>query len=186
MKMTLNKFNVLFFAVMIAALVMGCGSSAARGNEPVWVDDLPEDDVFWGIGIAKLEDKSLGLETATARAQRDVARQISVLVQGMLTDAARAAGTLNNPNTSQFIQSVGRNLVNANLTGASPNARKLMPDGTWWVRVSLRKSEAKKVINDVYDSEAARFAEFKAKEGLKEMDAEIAKYKSKPVPRSED
>jgi len=187
MKMTLNKFNVLFAAFVITALVMGCGSqSAARKNVPDWVDELPTDDAFWGIGIAKFEDQSLGLETATARAQRDIARQINVLVQGMLEDASRAAGTVKSPNSSQFAQSVGRTLINANLSGAAPNARKLMPDGTWWVRVSLKKTDAKKVISDAYDSEAARYAEFKGREGLKTMDDELAKFKSKPIPRSED
>ena len=187
MKTTLNKFGVLFAALMIAALVMGCGSqSAAKTNAPEWADDLPPEDAIWGIGIAKLQNQSLGLETATTRAQRDVARQLSVLVQGMLTDYAREAGTLNNSSSIQFIESVGRNLVNANLSGATPNARKLMPDGTWWVRVSLKKADAKKVINDTYDNEAARYAEFKAGEALKMMDANLAKFQSMPSPRSED
>ena len=188
MKKTLNKFSVLFAALVITALVMGCGSqpAAARMNAPEWADDLPPEDAFWGIGIAKLQNQSLGLETATTRAQRDVARQISVLVQGMLTDYAREAGVLNNSSSIQFIESIGRSLVSASLSGAAPNARKLMPDGTWWVRVSLKKADAKKIITDTYDNEAARYSEFKAREGLKMMDAELSKYQSKPSPRSED
>ena len=187
MRRTLNKFSVLFAVIMITVLVMGCGSQpAARANSPEWVNDLPPEDAFWGIGYIKMTNQSLGLEQATNLAQRDVARQLSVLVQGMLTDYAREAGTQNNSSSVRFIESVGRNLVSAQLTGATPNARKLMPDGTWWVRVSLKKADAKKVITDTYDNEAASYAEFRAREGLKALDAELSKYQSKPSPRTEE
>jgi len=189
MKTTLNKFSVLFAVVMAAALT-GCASqsqpAAARMNAPEWVDELPPEDAFWGIGIAKLQNESLGLETATTRAQRDVARQLNVLVQGMLNDYAREAGTLNNSTSIQFIENVGRNIVNANLSGATPNARKRMPDGTWWVRVSIKKAAAQKAITDVINNEAASYAEFKANDALKRLDSVLANTQSKPEPRSED
>ena len=193
MKKTLNKFSVLFAALMIAALVMGCGSQpASQGSSgtnlaapkpsgsPDWFEDMPPADAFWGIGRAKLDDESQSLQLATFRARRDVAEQLSSIVQGMMIDYYRQAGSLDKPNTSAFIENIGKGLVNANLVGAAPNARKRMDDGTYWVRVSLMKADAKKIINDTYDSEAARFSEFKAREAIKMLDFELNKYQDKP------
>jgi len=195
MKVTLNKFNVVFAVVMAVAL-MGCGSSPASTQtvtqpvapltRPSWLNEDPPEDVLWGIGIAKLQNDSLAQRTATARARRDVAEQLKVLVQGMLIDYAREAGTLNNSSSIQFVEDIGKSIVNQELSGASPNKRESMPDGTWYVRVSIRKSDAKKIITDVYDNEAARYTEFKAREGIRMLDAELNKYKSQPSPRSED
>lgn len=208
MKITLNKFNVLFTVVMTAAL-MGCGSSPAKqttttqtvssqsnsgtyttspkpSSTPDWFEDMPPADAFWGIGRAKLDDESQSLQYATYRARRDVAEQLSTIVQGMLIDYYRQAGALNKPNTTAFIENIGKGLVNANLVGAPVNARKRMDDGTYWVRVSLMKADAKKVITDTYDSEAARFSEFKAREALKELDFNLNRYQEKPKGVFED
>jgi hypothetical protein len=187
----MKKPNVLIMAAIISGLVLGCASppppvAAPPMDAPEWVDELPPEDAFWGIGIAKLQNEGLAQQTANSRARRDVAGQLSVLVQGMLTDYAREAGTLNDSTSIQFIESVGRDLINANLSGAAPNARKRMPDGTWWVRVALNKADAQKAVNDVVDNEAARFADFKAQEALKMLDQKLADADIKPTPRSED
>jgi hypothetical protein len=155
-------------------------------DAPKWADEMPPEDAFWGIGIARLQNESLAQQTATSRARQDAAGQLSVLVQGMLTDYAREAGTLNDSTSIQFIETVGRDLINANLSGAVPNARERMSDGTWWVRVALNKADAQKAVNDVVDNEAARFAEFKAQEALKMLDQKLAEASIKPTPRSED
>jgi hypothetical protein len=188
---SMKKLHVLFAAVVLMAAVMGCASSPAAPaapplDAPEWVDELPPEDAFWGIGIAKLQNESLAQQAANSRARRDVAGQLSVLVQGMLVDYAREAGTVNDSTSIQFIESIGRDLINSNLSGAVPNARKRMPDGTWWIRVALKKADAKKAINDVIDSEAARFADFKAQEALKMLDQKLAEAEIKPTPRSED
>jgi hypothetical protein len=188
------KKNVWLIAAFIAALAAaGCGSSAPAAataapppTAPDWVDELPPEDAFWGIGSAKLQNESLAQQAATSRARRAVAEQLSVLVQGMLTDYAREAGTLNDSTSLQLVESVGRDVVSNQLSGAAPNARKRMPDGTWWVRVSLQKADAKKAAASAIDSEAARFADFKAGEALKMLDAQLDKAAPKPLVRSED
>jgi len=183
----MKKLNVLFIAVMVMvmALAVSCGSSggstaAVNPTAPDWVDEMPPEDAFWGIGIAKLQNESLAKSTATARARRDVASQLSVLVQGMLTDYAKESGTINNSTSLQAIESIGREVVNANLSGASANAQKRMPDGTWWVRVSLKKADAKGAVSDVIENEASRYADFKAQEALKMLDAQLDKTSSTP------
>ena len=170
----MKRSYVLFIVLLIAALVAGCSSTNAAASArsyPAWVDEFPTEDAFWGIGMAKLTNDALGLETATTRASRDVARQISQLVQGMLIDYAMEAGLANDPLSIAHIENIGRNLVNTNLSGARVNKRERMPDGTWYVRVSVANGELERVINSVYDNEAAAFAEWKRDEALKRLDS---------------
>jgi len=185
----MKKLSVLFIAMIVMALVMGCGSSqkaAPAVAAPDWLDELPKNDEFWGIGFAKLQNESLARETAISRARRDVAGQLSVLVQSLLEDHAKESGTVQDSTSTQSIERVGRDLININLSGAVPNAQKRMPDGTWWVRVSIKKAEAKKDVANVFDNEAARYADFKKQEALKRLDEQLEKTQSKPTPRAED
>jgi hypothetical protein len=96
------------------------------------------------------------------------------LVQGLLTDYAREAGLANNSVSTVHIENIGRNLVNANLTGARINKREMTTDGTWWVRVEVMNSEIKSTVNGIYDNEAARYAEWKKDEALKRLDSMLA------------
>ena len=62
----MKKLNVLFAAAVIAVTVTGCGSAPAQTSAPVpvqapatapeWADEIPPEDAFWGIGIAKLQN----------------------------------------------------------------------------------------------------------------------------------
>jgi len=187
----MRNLSVLCIVFVSLVLVVGCGSAPATQVQkdptaPDWVDELAPEDAFWGIGLAKLQNESLAAETATTRAQRDVGRQISTLVQGLLTDYAKESGLANNSRSIQSIENIGRNLVNVNLSGATPNARKRMPDGTWWVRVAVKKADAQKAVNSIVNNEMADFAEFKAAEALKMLDYELGKAQSKPSPVSAD
>ncbi len=184
----MKKHYLLFVVIISIASVMGCGSlsSSAQGDAPEWLNELPPEGTIWGIGVAKLQNESLARETATSRARRDVASQLSVLVQSMLTDYAREAGTLQNTTSIQFIESVTRNLIDMNVSGAIPNAQKRMPDGTWWIRVSLSKADAQRLAGDVIENEASRYAEFKAQEALRMLDTKLSQTQSRPTPRSED
>ena len=188
----MKKLLYLLGVLVVIVLVAGCKSTPASASQrdpgqPDWAEETPPHDAFWGIGVAKLQNEGLAQQAATSRARRAVAAQLNVLVQGMLTDYAREAGTLNNASSIQFIESVGRDLINANLSGATPNATKRMPDGTWWVRVSLLERDAKNAINKAIDNEAARFADFKAQEALRQMDSRIADLTPKqPIIQRED
>jgi len=181
----MKKLYVLFAVMLIAAVFGGCATQK-KANMPEWLDQLPPQDEFWGIGFAKLQNESLARDAAMSRARRDVAAQLSSLVQSMLTDYARESGTLENTASIQSIERVSQELINVNLAGAVPSAQKRMDDGTWWIRVSLKKPEAQKVVNDVFATEASRYADFKAAEASRMMQDRINQTQSKPNPRSED
>jgi len=184
----MKKHYFLFAFIISIALVMGCKTLnlSLDNTVPEWIDELPPEGTIWGIGVAKLQNESLARETATSRARRDVASQLSVLVQSMLTDYAREAGTLQNSTSIQFIESVTRNLIDTNVSGVIPNAQKRMSDGTWWIRVSLSKADAQRLATDAIENEAARYAEFKAQEALRMLDAQLSQTQSRPTVVSED
>ena len=126
---------------------------------PEWINELPPEDAFWGIGNSKLEDESLALEAAVSDARWDIAAQFSMLIQSMVTEYISEEGTL-------IREIVTREAVtNIDLSGAVINAQERTADGTWWVRVSLQKADAMK----------ARNAELKTREALKMLDAELEK-----------
>ena len=207
----MKKNSVWIIAALIAALVVAaCGSAPVASApapapapapaqeappppppsraipRPSWFNDVTPADVLWGIGFINLDDPTLAMQTATQLAQRDVATQLSVLVQSLLTNYARTAGTQNQSSSLRAIEGITKSVVNTNLSGAVPNARMQTDDGTWWVRVSLRKADALKAINDTVDSEAARYADFKAQEALKMLDTEVSKMQSKPLGITEE
>ena len=185
----MKKLNVLSGVMMVMAAMLCIallGGCATQKNVPEWVNELPPRDEFWGIGFAKLQNEGLARETALSRARRDVAAQLSTLVQSMLTDYARESGTLQNTASIQSIERIAQELINVNLAGAVPNAQKRQDDGTWWIRVSLKKPDAQKVVNDVFATEASRYADFKAAEASRMMQDRINQTQSKPTPRSDD
>jgi hypothetical protein len=122
---------------------------------------------------------------AEARARQSIAQQLSTRARGMITDYARDAGTTNNQTSLQLAETVSRQLTSAQLSGATPIKRWKAPDGTWWYLVQYGKSDAARTVADVIDNEAARYAEFKALDALKMMDAELAKSNEKPAPVTE-
>ncbi|MCL2265112.1 MAG: hypothetical protein FWC22_03620 [Treponema sp.] len=177
----MKKFYVLFIVMLVFTLVISCGSSA-KVKAPNWVNEKVPDDVIWGIGFAKLENSSLGMELATTRAQRDAARQISAIVQAMLVDYANESGLSSNPRSLVAIENIGRNLINMNITGSAINAREQMSDGTWFVRISLSKSEASRQANAAARNELANYAEFRADQALRQLDYQIRNTPSTPEP----
>ena len=185
----MKKHYVLFIAMIIMVLLAGCLSSPAAApraaTTPPWMEELPPQDVFWGIGFIKLQNETLAMQTATQNAQRDVAAQVSVLVQGLLENYANESGLASNPRSMIAIENITRTLVNMNLSGATVNARTRMDDGTWYVRVEYRKSDAQRTAANVVNNEMADFAEFRSDQFRRQLDFEIDRTQSRPTPRSE-
>jgi len=195
MKMTLNKFSVLFGAVMIAALT-GCGSKPAAVpatapapasavqsgavDTPPWLNDFPPDGVYWGIGTAKVGDTSMSMTFAESRARSSIARQVKMTAQSLLTDLRNASGSIGNQSTAADQMIIDRQITDEQLTGARPIKRWVAPDGTWWYLVEYKKSDAKQKIASIFNNQEAAFAQFKAQQALQMLDVQLAKQE-KPI-----
>jgi len=181
MKKTLTrKINVLFAAVIIMIIVAACGSSGSSGttsnnpNFPPWLDEKTPDDVMWGVGAARQSSDSFSMASAENRARVSIARQLDTRVRAMFTDYNRNAGTAGAQANTSLQENVSRSLTNAQLSGSFVNGRWRAPDGTWWIRVEYKKSDARNMMAGIIENESARYAEFKASEALKMMDSQLA------------
>ena len=176
----MKKFYVLFLIVFALALAAGCASkSSLPSNSPAWMAENPPSDVIWGIGFAKLHNHALGMDTAVTRAQRDAASQISALVQAMLTDYANESGIASNPRSMIAIENIGKNIVNLQLNSTVERRDDL--NGTWWVRVAVLKSDAKRQLDSLVNNEAADYAEFRAAQAIQRLNFEIDRASLKGV-----
>ena len=163
-------------AVIAVLILVGCSSTPKQDpNLPPWINDLPPADYFWGIGTAQQSSEQMSMTFAEARARTAVARQLDSLVQSMLTDYSRDAGTVGNQATLSLQEDVSRQITDMKLSGVQPIKRWKSPEGAWWFMVQYSKTDAKKDLSAIFDSEAARYAEFKSKEALKMMDSHLGK-----------
>ena len=182
---------VLILALAIFAFSCSSGPAAAAGvsdpTMPPWVNEQPPEDMLWGIGVSSNAQQQMRLTMADSGARQDIARQLQTLAQGMVTDYSREAGGINNTAAMQFQESVSRQIAQATLTGAVRDVMWTTADGkTLWMRLKMSKADAAKTAADqaqkAIDSEAARYAEFKAMDALKMMDQQLEKNPTSPQP----
>ncbi|MDR2049243.1 MAG: hypothetical protein LBP69_07285 [Treponema sp.] len=177
--------------VMLAVLVFsGCASKPPAVSDPdmpPWINEQPPEGVLWGIGVSSNVQQNLRLTMADSAARQDLARQLQVLAQGMVTDYAREAGGIDNTAAMQFQESVSRQIAQANLQGAVRDLVWTTSDKkTLWIRLKLSKEDAARTAaaeaQKAIESEAARYAEFKAMDALKMMDQQLEKNSTSPQP----
>ncbi|GHV80305.1 hypothetical protein AGMMS49944_20960 [Spirochaetia bacterium] len=179
-------------ALAVVFLTVSCSGSPnskrADPNTPPWLNDLPPADEIWGIGAAKQSSEQMSMTMAETRARAGIARQLNAKVEDMITDYTRDAGTTASQTALSLQEVVTRQVTSMQLKGVQPIRKWRAPDGTYWYLVSYPKAEAEKalteLITNAVDNEAARFAEFKADEALRMLDAQLARnVKPEPVDR---
>ena len=169
---------------LVAALAMtGCASKDAEETEgPPQRRDLPDfflnpptpADQYVGLGMAKLQDDNLSRTTALARARADIASQVSVRVESMLTDYAQDSGADGNSQTLTFVERVSKEVTQLELNGAITQQQYPAEDGTWYAMVYFPKAALLEEVGQVFArNEDAAFAEFKAQQALERLDANL-------------
>lgn len=186
MKKLIKAVSMTTILALFCLVIVGCasspqtsgGSAQATSQDstlPPWIDDLPPEDALWGVGIAKQSSVSMTRTTARNRAVVDIARQIDSRVKAMFTDYNRDAGTSGSQANLSLQEDVTRTLTDVDLSGTETNANWTAPDGTYWIRVSYPKANLLKTAEQIFDSEAARYAEFKADQALAIMENELSR-----------
>ena len=169
-------------AVILAACASkGAGESAGSAGPPQR-RDFPEfflnppilEDQYVGLGMAKLTDDNLSRTTALARGRADIAAQVSVVVESMLTDYAQESGADGDTQTLSFVERVTREVADIELRGAVTQEQYPANDGTWYVMVYFPKNALLDEVQQVFNrNEDAAFAEFKAQQALERLDAQL-------------
>jgi hypothetical protein len=179
----MKKALSILVVLTLIFMVVGCASKPAASGPtttPEWLNDFPPEDVLWGIGVAKQSSPSMSMTTAEARARVAIARQLNTKVQAMFTDYNLDAGNVASQANVSLQEDVSRQITNMDVSGARPIKRWEAPDGSWWYLVELSKSDAKNAAANILYNQEAAFAEFKAKQALDMLDAQLAKNE-KPV-----
>lgn len=174
------------FGLLMAMMSLGFSSCASKVDKtsegPVKSTDYPDfflnpptlEDQFVGLGMAKLEDENLSRTTALARARADIATQISVSVETMLTDYAQEAGSDGNVQTLSFVERVSKEVASIELKESVTKSNYPAKDGTWFVMVYYPKAALLETVGDIFArNEDAAFAEFKAQRALDRLNAEV-------------
>jgi murein DD-endopeptidase MepM/ murein hydrolase activator NlpD len=171
-------FGILIVLVSILVL-MGCGSSpAASGggsNLPDFILNPPDnEDVIYGVGIAKMASDSMGMSISENRARVSISQQIDSRVKNMIDDYQAQAGDSENPADAEgFQQSVSRTLSQTRLSGTKVVKRDKI-DGTWYALVSLSKADAAKQASDVINKEKINYAKFQNWNAQRDLEAALA------------
>jgi len=185
----MKKIFGVFLVLCLVAAVIGCKSNPGVSDPslPPWINEKPPEDMLWGVGVSDNAQVNMRMTMSDSRARQDLARQLSVLAQGMIVDYAREAGGVNNTAALQFSDTITRQVTDGKISGAVRDVVWTPSDNkTIWTRLKISKADAAKSIADeiskAIDSEAARYAEFKAMDALKMMDAQLEKNRPSSIP----
>lgn len=188
----MRKVSGLILVFALAFFAFGCASSSGPAGVsdptmPPWINEQPPEDMLWGIGVADNQQQNMRMTMADSRARQDIARQMQTLAQGMVVDYAREAGGIDNTAAAQFQEVVSRQVAEATLQGAVRDIMWTTPDNrTLWMRVRISKADAARTVAgevaNAVNSDEARFAEFKAMDALRMMDAQIENNPQSPQP----
>ena len=169
-------------AVVLAACVSESAGESAGSDVPPGRRDIPGfflnpptvEDQYVGLGTARLVNDNLSRTTAQARARRDIAVQISVAVESMLTDYAQESGADGNTQTLTSVEQISKEVADIELNGAVTQEQYAAADGTWYVMVYFPKAALLDEVQQVFNrNEDAAFADFKAQEALGRLNAEL-------------
>jgi len=176
----MKKGIVSILILGLAFSIIGCKSPGEKRidrdpNIPSFVANPPVDaNYIFGVGSARLASTQQSLQTADARSRTDIAFKLDVEVQAMITDYQRTSGTVTNQAAGlEFVESVSRQLTAANLRGVEVVSREQTADGAYWALARISKSDAAKAAAEVLETEASRYAEFKAMDALRMMEMQL-------------
>jgi hypothetical protein len=189
----MKRVGFVVLAVLLTALVLSCGSTAApaaaepESDIPEWYLNPPAtEDAIFGTGSARMSNDNASMQAAQARARTSIAMTLNANVQAMITDYTKEAGNQNETSSLSFFESISQQVTQAKLEGVTQYNAAKGKDGTFYVAMKLDKATAAKIAadktNGVLESEAAQYAEFKALNALERMQAQLANTDIKPTP----
>jgi len=176
----MKKAFLVILVILTVLLAFGCKSKPSElemdPNIPDFVANPPVSETYiYGMGSARFSNSSAqSMQAADSRARTDLAAKIGTEVQAMIIDYSRTAGTeINQTAVLSFYESISRQLTQATLSGVEVEKRERTKDGTYWSLVRISRADAAQVSAEIIESESSRYAEFKAMEALKMMEAQL-------------
>ncbi len=187
MKRTGIVMSILLIVMVMASCASDPAPAAEPKPEPVAENpparrDLPQfflnppvfEDQIVGLGMAKMSSDSISRQTAVARARTDIAYQMNTRVEAMLTDYFQEAGSGDDTQAIKFVESISKQITEIELQNARTVEVYPAIDGNWYAMVTFPIRELVTEVDDLFTrNENAAFAEFKADEALRRLDANL-------------
>jgi hypothetical protein len=173
---------------LLAALVVGCGSSpapavGANGDvQPEWVRKVPADTdtLTYFVGSGR-DGKTVTAKKATARsaALQALNEWKAATVESIITDYVNESGETGNTQSLESLENGVKAKARANTSGFREVESWVAADGHYEILYSYPindfRNDFKAATNEFVRNESAAFAEFKADEFFKKLDAELDK-----------
>lgn len=176
--MRIERFGGILGAIALLAALASCMTTSSgldsRNVPSFYLNPPTSKDMLYGVGHAKMATLDLSRSTALARARNDIAAQVSVHVKNALTDYAQQAGEGDKQQTVQYVENVSHQVADVTLSGCRTDKIEVGRDGSVYALVSY---DVQRVLDAARSqfmrNESAAFAEFKADEALRRLNAEI-------------
>ena len=197
----MKKGLVLITIVLAVAFIFSCAGGAEpepkaeeqkidTSKYPEYVVNPPQSgDAIFGVGYAKQSTLPLSIKVAETNARADIANQIETQIKSAVTSYMQEAGTGDDMQTIEFVESITRQVTDTMLSGAITEQRNPMEDGGVWVLMKYSKENFLEAFQDVAQeferSESAEYAEFKASQALERLEYETENNPTKSQPVSE-
>jgi hypothetical protein len=138
-ELVLNKktvfFMVLFWLSVFGTIAQANGQS---DNAPPWINDVPPENEYWGIGTAKLVNSKNSMNLAELRARCSIAGDIYARV-------FQRAGDDEFNNLYLFFMEYAQIEASFEIINDTRVLRTWeAPDGTSWCLIAMHKADAKK------------------------------------------
>jgi hypothetical protein len=156
----MKKACSILLVLSLGFMVMACGTAPTQATTPDWLEDIPPEDVLWGIGVAKLPSASESMRIAEARARVAIARCLNARVESVFKSyLIDYIGEYDFAKDSLY-EEISRQIPNMDFSSARPIKRWQANDGTWWYLVEYRKSDAMNMVASILKNQEANYIQF--------------------------
>ncbi len=185
------KIVKLSFLIVLTALVMlncsggkevidmpdGANNPKGPADLPDWFTNPPEEDdmYIYSVGMGESRKMDLAMDKAKQAGKVELSERISAKVQSQVKSFTQEAGMSENTQIVEFYQSTSKTVTDNTLNGVTvlkryPYEKK---GGTWiaYVQLGLKKDAVSTAVVNVIKNEEALYAEFKASQAFKELEA---------------
>jgi hypothetical protein len=164
------KRKIVLLAIATTLALTGCGPKPNTGVPDFMLNPPKEAGRFYGAAEAEKQTLQMAKDIADSRACREVARQLGQRVQEIVKDFQEQSGQGAKSEFLEFSQSVGKTIVDMNLSGCSIQKRELR-EGEGTVKVySLASLDAAKALEAARQAVESNKAKVAATAAFQELD----------------
>ncbi len=188
----LKRLCIILMILSVGCLlVSGCSKKVKKvDNEaleeefkhaPAWVLDGHTEGSISAVGSAVIGKSGMQFakNEALAHGRNELARQTSIKVKALVNNFVEQTGLGDDQLVDRFSKQMTKQITNVTLSGSRQKDMWISPSKELYVLMVMDpatvKETVKKELTSTYQSDQARWQEFKAKNGEAELDREIEK-----------